>query len=230
MDQGDYAQRIVTCTYDSEQWLALETSQTGGPPDGGIFFEGTFQDAGMVYVDATYVSSISEYNSSVGLNVTDFDSTLLLNSGQIQFPAAQVASANANTLDDYEEGSWSPVLVSSGGGSVSLGTASRYVKIGRVVMVTMENFGVDVSGLSAGNLTITGFPFAESGSASPSVAYFQIAGSVDANVGDVVVYLQGAVAQIYKAQSTTAGIANLLKADLNNSISMRFNGYYFSAS
>jgi hypothetical protein len=54
--------------------------------------------------------------------------------GQIAFPATQNASANANTLDDYEEGTWTPAFI--GGGTVTYQTAStqgRYTKIGRIV-------------------------------------------------------------------------------------------------
>ena len=52
----------------------------------------------------------------------------------IAFPATQVSSANGNTLDDYEQGTWTPTLPS--GGTLSVVTAS-YVKIGRQVTVTL---------------------------------------------------------------------------------------------
>jgi hypothetical protein len=54
----------------------------------------------------------------------------------ITFPATQDPSSNANTLDDYEEGAWTP---GQGGGLTVVGTfssAGRYVKIGRVVTIT----------------------------------------------------------------------------------------------
>lgn len=50
----------------------------------------------------------------------------------IKFPATQVASADANTLDDYEEGSWSPTL--PGGGTLTVSYAA-YTKIGQQVTV-----------------------------------------------------------------------------------------------
>lgn len=55
--------------------------------------------------------------------------------GQIKFPATQNASTNANTLDDYEEGNWTPVLGGSGGtsGQVYGTQIGRYVKIGQLV-------------------------------------------------------------------------------------------------
>ena len=53
----------------------------------------------------------------------------------ITFPATQSASTNANTLDDYEEGDWTP---NQGSGLTVTGTfasAGTYTKIGRQVFV-----------------------------------------------------------------------------------------------
>ena len=56
----------------------------------------------------------------------------------ITFPATQDASSDANTLDDYEEGTWTPAL-SLGGGSVTYTTQTgTYTKIGR--LVTLQIF------------------------------------------------------------------------------------------
>jgi hypothetical protein len=53
--------------------------------------------------------------------------------GQIKFPATQVASANANTLDDYEEGTFTPDIRN---GSWAFGARSGfYTKIGNLVTV-----------------------------------------------------------------------------------------------
>ena len=50
----------------------------------------------------------------------------------ISFPSTQSASSNANTLDDYEEGTWTPI--DSSGASLSFtDIVARYTKIGRVV-------------------------------------------------------------------------------------------------
>ena len=58
--------------------------------------------------------------------------------GQIQFPATQSASSDANTLDDYEEGTWTPAL---GGAASGVSYASRtgtYTKIGNRVILFFE--------------------------------------------------------------------------------------------
>jgi hypothetical protein len=69
----------------------------------------------------------------------------------ITFPATQVTSADANTLDDYEEGTWTPT---QGGGLTVVGTfssAGTYTKIGRQVTIngkvsgsTSVSVGIDV--------------------------------------------------------------------------------------
>lgn len=79
--------------------------------------------------------------------------------GQIAFPAVQNASADANTLDDYEEGDWTAAMSALGGGSIILSvSAMAYTKKGREVTVTGT---VTVSAVSApsGQLRITGLPF-----------------------------------------------------------------------
>jgi hypothetical protein len=55
--------------------------------------------------------------------------------GNIYFPATQVASSDANALDDYEEGTWTPAVTFGGGSTgMTLSTASgRYTKVGRLV-------------------------------------------------------------------------------------------------
>jgi hypothetical protein len=70
--------------------------------------------------------------------------TLILSGGDttangtgITFPATQSASSNANTLDDYEEGTWNMTLSYSGSTSGVTYTARTgyYTKIGNVVTV-----------------------------------------------------------------------------------------------
>jgi hypothetical protein len=68
--------------------------------------------------------------------------------GQIQFPATQNASANANTLDDYEEGTFTVTYSGSTGSAGSIAYATRrgvYTKVGRVVtaqaFITLSNVG-----------------------------------------------------------------------------------------
>lgn len=89
----------------------------------------------------------------------------------ITFPAAQSASSDANTLDDYEEGAWTPSLT-FGGGSTGVtyqtnGRQGTYVKVGRNVTVSGYIYTLS-TGSDTGNLVITGLPFAAGTSSSPT--------------------------------------------------------------
>jgi len=72
----------------------------------------------------------------------------------ITFPATQSASSNANTLDDYEEGTWTPTLGGTATYSVQSG---RYTKIGGLVHVSI-NLVVNSIGSGSTN-TVYGLPF-----------------------------------------------------------------------
>lgn len=82
-------------------------------------------------------ATVGAGGDATGLNATDpakFDrgiSTTQVAASSVQFPATQVPSANANALDDYEEGTWTPVDTSGAG--LSLTAIGRYTKIGNVV-------------------------------------------------------------------------------------------------
>lgn len=76
----------------------------------------------------------------------------------ISFPATQDPSTDANTLDDYEENTWTPTVTSSSGTITSYTlVGANYTKIGRVVHI---NFAVTITnaGTGAGSLDVT-LPF-----------------------------------------------------------------------
>ena len=76
----------------------------------------------------------------------------------ITFPATQSASSDANTLDDYEEGTWTPSL---GGNTTYSEQTGTYTKIGRQVTV---RYRIAVSSIGTGSTTtLTGLPFTVSG-------------------------------------------------------------------
>jgi hypothetical protein len=79
----------------------------------------------------------------------------------ISFPATQSASSDANTLDDYEEGTFSPSFSGSGGsaGAAAIAAVSgRYTKTGRIVTVNLE-FYITNKGSWTGDFRITNLPF-----------------------------------------------------------------------
>jgi hypothetical protein len=81
----------------------------------------------------------------------------------ITFPATQSASPDANTLDDYEEGTWTP-SVTFGGGSTGItyvGRPGKYTKIGNMVYAGFQ-FTLTSKGSSTGSAAIAGLPITSS--------------------------------------------------------------------
>ena len=97
---------------------------------------------------------------------------LQLGSG-ITFPATAVAASDANTLDDYEEGTWTPVIRgSSTAGTYELITAiGFYTKIGRQVTLSMVlKLDTTITGGGTGYTQITGLPFGHKDNSQPALA------------------------------------------------------------
>lgn len=81
-------------------------------------------------------------------------------SGGIQFPATMASSSDPNTLDDYEEGSWTPQLTSAGGSGVFsyLIQHGRYTKLGNKVLFN-GTVVCNGTGSRIGEIQITNLPF-----------------------------------------------------------------------
>lgn len=180
-----------------------------------------------------------------GLEATDFikkDGSVSLTGklntgtiGQIQFPASQNASTDVNCLDDYEEGTFVPTIVSSGGGTPTYSFQSGYyIKIGKGIMfqgrVTLATSGT----LAAGALTIAGLPLAALGTAGylGTVTIHYWAGMSGTNV----VYMSGTIAAssqaitIRHAAGTAAALSTTQVSDASSTLDLIFSGYYQAAA
>src|ERR1035437_3947013 len=83
----------------------------------------------ILYTDAQLAAKTVAVMGAANAGLLDLTGT---GAGQIKFPASQNASSDANTLDDYEEGTWTPNDASGAG--LTFSTAfGTYTKIGRTV-------------------------------------------------------------------------------------------------
>jgi hypothetical protein len=131
----------------------------------------------------TGIFTISSPNSNTNRTLTLPDATgTVVISGTtpslngITFPATQVPSADANTLDDYEEGTWTPVYTGSGGSIGSTAYTARagtYTKIGNVVTVGLQLL-LSNKGSWTGTVVITGLPFTAANDGIQSIGGLQV--------------------------------------------------------
>jgi|GEM_PF-1874294 len=116
----------------------------------------TFTNKWGLYVTGTDKNHLNgPVTMGTGLAVTGaISATEIISANKgITFPATQVASADANTLDDYEEGTWTPSVGGTATYSIQLG---RYTKIGNIVHL---EFMLTSNGGAGASNAITGLPF-----------------------------------------------------------------------
>ena len=146
---------------------ALPAITTTGDTNTGIFFPAAdtiaFSEGG---VEAMRLNSAGNLQTIGTISVGN--ATPSTSGAGITFPATQSASSDANTLDDYEEGTIaenSLGLAYGTAGTSSFNYSDRkgtYTKIGRVVYFTIDIRLASFSkGTASGELFIVGLPFAQ---------------------------------------------------------------------
>ena len=125
------------------------------------------------HASGTGVLTVTAPNTSSDRTITLPDATgTLLNSdgdgssltslpahtGNVAFPATQVASADANTLDDYEEGTFTATISDGTNDATMSASAGVYTKIGRMVQAEIQ-IQVSSMGSVSGHVRIKGLPF-----------------------------------------------------------------------
>ena len=141
------------CVVDTSNGGTLQLR--GGSPK--LVFDNTGGGAGYIYQDSQNLTFIHGTPTSVGNGVL----TRLLAGGGIAFNGD---TAQANALDDYEEGTWTPTAVTGTLSSIK----AIYTKVGRVVTLSavINNFS---DRTSTNQLRISGLPFTDGDSHSTSV-------------------------------------------------------------
>jgi len=205
----------VTGTTDSTLQLRATTA-TGGPYVGlstnssgaNIFWTWDTAQVPLRFVAAG--TEVAKFVTGSGLpttfqvanSISVGNATPSSSGAGITFPATQSASSNANTLDDYEEGTWTPSL----GGTATYNSQqpATYTKVGRLVTVSFE---IHVNTLGTGSTTnISGLPFTSSTTgARGSIGFFT---SLATNVIAITCAVQDNDNKVVFFSMTTSGSAS----------------------
>ena len=143
----------------------------------------------------------------------------------ITFPATQSASSNANTLDDYEEGTWTPTIFGTALGTVTYTSQDgKYTKIGRVVYLTCSVAWSNITSVGSGDNRIQGLPFSSGTSQTNGGATFYSSDGIATNPVLAGLFYN---TEIYLRKSANILASTNISEAYNNSGSFAFNGYYF---
>lgn len=226
-------------------WTGSATGQRWwGQPGGSIQSNGEDLDSVTPGSTNGYANGVSNAGkiywktSSSAVSLVGSAADLLLDlsastAGQVKLPATQNPSSDANTLDDYEEGTWTPG-VAFGGGSTGVtydaNNQGYYVKIGRAVFVFCH-LNLSSKGTDTGNAVITGLPFSTvgPGAAYQALTFGWFSGLASMTTGGPLALVVGATNTInlYKPGTASAGV--LTDANFTNSAHITISGWLLAA-
>jgi len=148
----DITGATVTLVYTGATYGWNVAAQVGGNGGTAVTLTGTQTLTNKTLTSPTLTTPVASTTIGVGA------ATPSGSGSGITFPATQSASTNANTLDDYEEGSWTPVPVANAGSITSYTSSGSYIKIGTNVIVTGV-FTLTNAGTGSSGMTVSGLPF-----------------------------------------------------------------------
>ena len=193
------------------------------------------QSTSDLTLDAAFSTIFKKNGATTGiLNQFGFGlpgSNLSSGSG-IAFPATQVPSSDANTLDDYEEGTWTPVLQFSGtpsSGATYTTQAGTYTKIGRVVHIQALLVWT-AKGSGTGVWQIAGLPFPTTnppnGSARSAVGV--ITNTYGSQIGNAL-YGESSQSYLLPTKMTSGIMGECGNTDVAGSATMFFGATYYTS-
>ena len=157
---------------------------TNGSFQGALSYEG--QAGGNFYIENTYnhVNAAIVFRSKSSATPEElgrFSSTgLVLPNGKgIDF-SATAGTGTSELFDDYEEGSWSPVISdATSGGNTGTATVAyaTYTKVGNLVHLKARLLNMNTTGMGSGNIYVQGVPYSADGDGEgiATMSYFTAA-------------------------------------------------------
>jgi hypothetical protein len=117
-------------------------------------------------VGSTYIAnSVSLVTPKSTTTIGVGNATPAASGAGITFPATQSASTDVNTLDDYEEGTWTPTITPLSGSLTAYTSSGTYIKIGKLVSLSFA-VSITTAGTAASVMQVSNLPFATTGTNS----------------------------------------------------------------
>lgn len=127
--------------------------------------DGTNNNTAIAFATANSAGNLSEKARilNTGAILAFAGANTLATGTGVSFPATQNASSDANTLDDYEKGTWTPNQGSGLTITGGFGSDGRYIKIGNSVYVYGYVYASSTLSLAANGVICSNLPFTANG-------------------------------------------------------------------
>ena len=207
---------------------------TGGTISGSSITSPTFPDS-TLNIKSVAMSTAAMYpttSEGVSLGTSTNRWGGVFTSSGVNFPAAVDASADANTLDDYEEGTFSPTFTPATTGSytngVAAGNTGNYTKIGDTVRVSgLVSVTTHSSGTGTGQMGIS-MPFASRADGAANLNITRVTSTGGRSSRVAVLTTGAAIARLFVGPIVTTGASSALNlADISTAAqNFDFSGVY----
>ena len=185
-------------------------SRSGGAPSANFLFGHGGDSSGDVVLQNKTSSHIKFYVADVERVRLWSGGALIASSGVTLGTAVDTYNA-ANTLDDYEEGTFTPVVADALSlGNTATGTfTGSYTKIGRLVTAEISLININTSGMTGTNdLYIRNVPFTNSSTSQGIVSFNSVT-----NSGAVTAYMTSSTAAFRLAEQLNNASRDMITVD-----------------
>lgn len=192
---------------------------------GAATLKGTVSIGGAANLGSTLTVS----GTVAFLGLLQLGGNLNLNNGIINFPAVQNPSAGANSLDDYEEGTWTPFIDYAVTGNLNVVyslQSGTYTKIGRHVTACFTlTTSTYTHTTASGTMVISGFPFASTFAAHGTLNFEGMLISTSPNYdGPILRLATGTTAALTKSGINSNAMADLDQNSHTSGVNVQMNG------
>ena len=197
----------------------------------GVQLKNNIIDSNFINLNTDKLDKVDATAQTVVSAVT-FNDLLTADKGVV-FPATQVPSANVNTLDDYEEGTFTPsVWDALSGGNEADGYTTQegvYTKIGNVVYISLTIRMTGISAMTAGNdIYIRGLPFTQRTTVNGDDTIIVMReNGINGNTPTGAILSNSTTMKVFNTSSTATEVYILISSITTATGMWNFQGHYF---
>tara|TARA_Y100000401_G_scaffold62265_1_gene49489 strand:+ start:1143 stop:2300 length:1158 start_codon:yes stop_codon:yes gene_type:complete len=217
----------------------LEINGNAGEGSDHIKIGAMADGTGNQFIEATNSGATAAYK----LMINPVNGGNLYSGGNLEFPSGKgidfsatsnsAAVTNSELFDDYEEGTWTPGISTTGNSFASGAAVGRYIKIGKQVIATMLINNNSSNTFGSGQFIVTGFPYtcvnanAQVANMAPMIRYV----TPPSNTFQLTNYMGANETQTYFYWSSSSNWEILVGDHVNNDTSFAmYAGFVYEAT
>lgn len=216
---GAVGRQLLESTATASAQLALGAGTVGLALIGAVATASAVNHLGAGAVGVQLLSAIATASAQNQLGL-----------GTANTPTFAGINLGDENLNDYDEGTWTPTITSSGGGAASYTVQTgAYTRIGRQVFIYFSVTLSSKNTLGVGDLGFSGLPFTCNASFGGTLVFHNV-GQVTFAAGDLTfvgAINSGATAGAFSFVKSGGAVDSVVVADVSDTFILRASGSYF---